>query len=140
MNKNLKICLILVTLIVVALLAAIWAIKYWSPPPPGGPPPPPIPGDIAWFYTAQAVISTINATLAIILLITYINLYRKIQLLFTIGLIIFSMVLLLHALASCPIVLWIFGFRAYGLGPFAMLPDLFTSLALTVLLYLTFKY
>jgi hypothetical protein len=140
MNKYLKISLILVTLVVLALLTAIWAIKYWSPPPPGGPPSPPIPGDIEWFYTAQAVISTINLTLSTILLITYINLYRKIQLLFTIGLIIFSMVLLLHALTTNPIVLWIFGFRAYGLGPFAMLPDLFTTLSLTVLLYLTFKY
>jgi hypothetical protein len=33
-----------------------------------------------------------------------------------------------------------FGFYAFGLGPFAMLPDLFTCLALTVLLYLTFEY
>ena len=75
MNKVLKTCLILLALIVLALLAAIWAIQYWSPPPPGGPPPPPVPGDIEWFYTAQAVISTINAALSIILLITYISLY-----------------------------------------------------------------
>jgi hypothetical protein len=33
-----------------------------------------------------------------------------------------------------------FGFFPAGLGPFAMLPDLFTLAALGVLLYLSFKY
>jgi hypothetical protein len=37
-------------------------------------------------------------------------------------------------------VIWAFGFRAFGLGPFAMLPDLFTFGALVVLLYLSIKY
>ena len=39
-----------------------------------------------------------------------------------------------------PLVHWIFGFRAVGLGPFAMLPDLFTCVALAILPYLTVKY
>jgi hypothetical protein len=33
-----------------------------------------------------------------------------------------------------------FGFMPFGLGPFAMLPDLFTLVALAVLVYLTTKY
>jgi hypothetical protein len=37
-------------------------------------------------------------------------------------------------------VIWAFGFRPFGLGPFAMLPDLFTLGALAVLLYLSVKY
>jgi len=97
-------------------------------------------GDIELFYTAKTVVSTVNATLLVFLLITYIDIYRKTQSEFTIGLIIFSMVLLLYALASNPLIHWIFGFRALGLGPFAMLPDLFTCIALAVLIYLTFKY
>jgi hypothetical protein len=36
--------------------------------------------------------------------------------------------------------MWTFGFRPFGLGPFAMLPDIFTCIALSVLLYLTIKY
>jgi len=48
--------------------------------------------------------------------------------------------LLLYTLVSNPIVIYISGFRAFGLGPFVMLPDLFASLALGVLLYLTLKY
>jgi hypothetical protein len=145
MNKGMKIWLILATLIVVAILAALWAsstflFPHYPPWEPRPRPPASIPGDIQFFYTAETVVSTINATLLIILLITYISIYQKTKSEFTIGLIIFSMVLLLYALASNPIIMWIFGFHAFGLGPFAMLPDLFTCVALIVLLYLTIKY
>ncbi len=184
MNNNVKIWLILATLVVMALLATFWAtsepigtplerqswgrwdftdeqrkeieqlirdmrerrasweeiraaveakLDEWDikPSPPG---------DIELFYTVKTVISTINATLLIFLLITYIDIYTKTKSEFTIGLIIFSMVLLLYALASNPLIQWTFGFRAFGLGPFAMLPDLFTCVALVVLLYLSVKY
>jgi hypothetical protein len=92
------------------------------------------------FYTIKTVISTINVTLLVFLLFTYVDIYRKTRSEFTIGLIIFSAVFLLNALASNPFVIWAFGFRPFGLGPFAMLPDLFTLAALTVLLYLSAKY
>ncbi|UCC33258.1 MAG: hypothetical protein JSW53_05680 [Candidatus Bathyarchaeota archaeon] len=97
-------------------------------------------GDIEFFYSAKAVVSTINITLLLFLLVTYIDLYTKTKSDFTIGLVIFSMILLFYALASNPIIHWVFGFRAVGLGPFAMLPDLFTCVALATLLYLTVKY
>ena len=144
MNKNVKIWLMLATLVAVALLAAFWATTYWSPPSPWEPREPrrdfPVRGDIELYYTVKTVISTVNATLLIFLLITYIGIYSKTKSEFTIGLIIFSMVLLFYALASNPLVHWTFGFRAFGLGPFAMLPDVFTCVALAVLLYLTVKY
>jgi len=38
------------------------------------------------------------------------------------------------------LVIRVFGFWPLGLGPFAMLPDLFTLGALAVLLYLSVKY
>ena len=144
MSRNVRIWLILATLIAVALLAAFWATNtYWPLPPPGESRPPPpriIQGDIELFYTAKTVISTVNVTLLICLLITYIGIYKKAPSEFTIGLIIFSAVLLFNALTSNPLIHWFFGFYAFGLGPFAMLPDLFTCIALAVLLYLTFKY
>jgi hypothetical protein len=147
MNKSMRIWLILVILIVVAILAALWATStFWFPRFPSSefrPPPRPatsIPGDLEFFYTLQTVVSTINATLLIFLLLIYISIYMKTRSQFTIGLIIFSMILLLYALTSNPLVTRIFGFRAFGLGPFAMLPDLFTCAALVVLLYLTLKY
>jgi len=144
MNKNMRTWLILATLIMVTILAAFWATStFWFPRSPWEhhlPPPYSIPGDIEFFYTAKTVVSTINVTLLIFLLVTYINIYRKTRSEFTIGLIIFSAVLLMNALASNPLVIWVFGFRAFGLGPFALLPDLFTFVALVVLLYLSIKY
>jgi len=150
MNKNVKILLMLATLVAVALLAAFWATTYVYPPSlqelleilnkNRNLPPRPARGDIELYYTLNTVISSINVTLLIFLLITYIGIYRKVKSEFTIGLIIFSMVLLFYALASNPMVHWAFGFRAFGLGPFAMLPNLFTCVALAVLAYLTVKY
>jgi len=145
MNKSMRIWLILATLIVVAILAELWAWStFWFPRYPWWAqrpwPPENIPGDIEFFYTAKTVVSTINVTLLVFLLLTYISIYRKTRSDFTIGLIIFSLVLLLNALASNPFVIWVFGFRPFGLGPFALLPDLFTFVALTVLLYLSIKY
>jgi len=101
---------------------------------------PPPPGDIELFYTVKTVVSTINVALVIILLFTYIEIYRKTKSDFTVGLIIFSMILLLYTVASNPIMHWAFGFHALGLGPFAMLPDLFACIALSVLLYLSVRY
>ena len=144
MNKSVRTWLVLATLIVVAILAALWATsRFRFPPSPWEhrwPPSHTIPGDIEFFYTAQTVVSTINVTLSVFLLLTYVSIYRKTRSEFTIGLIIFSMVFLLNALASNPFVMEVFGYRPIGLGPFALLPDLFTFVALAVLLYLSIKY
>jgi len=144
MNRNTRTWLILATLIVVAILAAFWATtRFWPPLSPWErhlPPQESIPGDIEFFYTAKTVVSTVNVTLLVILLITYFDIYRKTRSEFTIGLMIISAAFLLNALASNPLVTWGFGFRAFGLGPFALLPDLCTLGALTVLLYLSIRY
>jgi hypothetical protein len=144
MNENKRIWVLLVILTVVAILGALWATSaYWLPRflfQPRGPFHE-IPEDIEFFYTANTVISTVNVTLSVFLLITYIGMYRKTRSEFTIGLIIFSLVILLNALASNSFVMLAFGgFRPLGLGPFAFLPDLFTFVALVVLLYLSLRY
>jgi len=95
--------------------------------------------DIELFYKIKTILSSINATLLVFLLATYVDMYKKLKSEFTIGLILFSLILLLYALTSNPLLQWLFGYQAFGLGPFAMLPDLFTTLALAVLLYLTMK-
>jgi hypothetical protein len=146
MNNNLKIGLVItVVLVAIALLAAFWASATFPFPLSDlferrFPPPGEIFGDFEFFYVAQTVVSTVNVTLLIFLLVTYIDIYRRTRSQFTIGLIIFSLVFLLNALTANPIVMWVFGFRAFGLGPFALLPDLFEFVALTVLLYLSIKY
>jgi hypothetical protein len=140
MNKGIRAWLILATVIVVGILAAFWATSEVGPTPfpfQRREPPGAIPGDIEFFYTAKTVVSTINITLLIFLLLIYSSIYKKTRSEFTIGLMIFSAVLLLNALASNPLVIRAFGFRPFGLGPFALLPDLFTFVALIVLLYLS---
>lgn len=103
-------------------------------------PPPNIPiPDIELFYTAKSVISTVNVALVSILLLIYLDVYRKTKAQFALGLIIFSLVLLFYTLSSNPFMQTLFGFRAFGLGPFAMLPDAFTFVALIILLYLGLK-
>jgi hypothetical protein len=144
MNKSLRMWLIIVTIVVVAILTALWATsRQWfqfSPFERRLPPPRIIAGDIEFFYTAKTVVSTINVTLLVFLLLTYIDIYRKTRSDFTIGLTIFSAAFLLNALASNPLIVGVFGFQPFGLGPFALLPDLFTSVALAILLYLSIKY
>ena len=151
MKRNLKIAAMFTILVVVALASYLWATANFPTPAFE---PRRLPGDrfnpnMEWFssfvadielyYTLQTVISSINATLLVFLLITYLDIYKTLKSEFTVGLIIFSMILLLYALVSNPLMQSIFGFQAIGLGPFAMLPDLFTCLALAVLLYLTMK-
>jgi hypothetical protein len=146
MNKNVKIwSVIIVTLIAIALVAAFWASHAFpfplsEFPQRRLPPLENIRGDFEFFYIAQTVLSTVNVALLIFLLTMYIDIYRKTRSQFTFGLIIFSLVFLLRTLTANPLFMWVFGFRAFGLGPFALLPDLFEFVALSVLLYLSAKY
>lgn len=144
MNRSASYWLMLAILTVVAVLAAILAAsiflfpRYFPTPHVG--PPGNISGDIELFYTIKTVVSTINVTLLIFLLVTYVSIYQRTRSDFTIGLIIFSAAFLIDALLANPFIIYAFGFRPSGLGPFAMLPDLFTCAALFVLLYLSVKY
>jgi hypothetical protein len=143
MKKNQKAGIVFATVILVALLVAFLGITYVEPPRPPfelRPTFPPPPGDIQLYYGITVVLSTVNVALLIFLFSAYLGIYRKVKSDFTLGLMVFSIILLFYALSSNPLLQRVFGFRAFGLGPFAMLPDLFTCVALSVLLYLTFKY
>ncbi|MEM1586384.1 MAG: hypothetical protein QXX99_04935 [Candidatus Bathyarchaeia archaeon] len=103
-------------------------------------PPPNVPiPDLELFYTARSIITTVNVTLVLILLMVYMDAYKKTGAQFALGLIIFSLILLLYTLSSNPFIQMLFGFRAFGLGPFAMLPDMLALIALIILLYLSLK-
>ncbi len=145
MTRNTKIGLTLLVLATVAIASGVWAISYGERVSPWQPrfwplfPIERILEDLELFYTIKTIVSSVNVALLVMLLVTYVGIYRKTQSEFTVGLILFSMVLLLYAMVSNPIVQVAFGFYAFGLGPFAMLPDLFSLIASTVLLYLTLK-
>ncbi len=144
MNKRLKLGLIIAILVSVAIFAAFWTIisqqqipgfEQRRVPPPGF-----ISGDFEFFYGAFTIISTVNIALLVILTLIYINIYVKTRSQFTIGLIIFALVFLVKDLTSSPLITSLLGFRAYGLGPFELLPGLFECFALSILLYLSIKY
>ncbi len=143
MNSNLKIwTVVTITLVAIALLAGFWAVSTLPsslfpqrPMPPGV-----VRFDFEFFYVAQTVVSSVNVALLCYLLTTYIDIYRKIKSPFTFGLIVFSAVFLLRTLTANPLFMQVFGYVAFGLGPFALLPELFEFLALVVLLYLSVKY
>ncbi len=143
MSKNMKIVLVTVILICVALTAALLAThafyKPFSPLKPLSPPPNGNPGDFEVFYVAEAVVSTLNMALLVLLLITSADIFRKTRSKFTFGLLILSGAFLVNVLASSPLVIGAFGYHQEGLGPFALLPDLFELVVLCVLLYLSFE-
>jgi len=94
-------------------------------------------GDYEVYYTVKAVLASVNAFLLIVLSSIYWRVYRETGLEFSLGLVIFSVALLLYSLASNPLIVSVAGYRGSGLGPFAMLPDLFTCIASLTLLYIS---
>ena len=147
MNSNLKIWLVAVVIAVaaVACLAAFWAAYTFNQPrdyyPSIRTPPAQINvADFEFYYVAKTVVSTINIALLIVLVATYVSIYLKTKSEFTIGLLIFAVMFLVKDLASNPFVPGVFGFRLFGLGPFALLPDVFELIALSVLIYLSVEY
>ena len=94
-------------------------------------------GDLAIYYTVKAVLASVNAFLLIVLSSIYLKVYKDTGLEFSLGLVIFSVALLIYSLVSNPLLVSVAGYRASGLGPFAMLPDLFTCIASFTLLYIS---
>ena len=143
MSNRLKLGLIVAILVIVAVVAtfgALTLIQHHYAFERRAPSPSFVSGDLELFYIANTIISTINIALLAILILIYVNVYVKTRSPFTIGLVIFAFVFLVRDLTSSPFVTSIYGFRAYGLGPFAFLPSLFELVALSVLLYLSAKY
>jgi uncharacterized membrane protein len=94
-------------------------------------------GDYEIYYTIKAVLASVNAFLLLILSSIYWRVYRDTGLEFSLGLVVFSFALLLYSLVSNPLLVGAMGYRGSGLGPFAMLPDLFTCFASFTLLLIS---
>ena len=129
-----------------ATIGATLGLLYIKPPgdlnqgnPPTFPPTHPDPADRDRFVFAEGVITTINLTLSVVLMFVYVKIYRETKSEFTVSLIVVTLALFLYALFSNPLLPLLFGYRLFGLGPFTMLPDLFTTVALMVLLYVSLK-
>jgi len=145
MNKKSSIWLtIIFGLIIVSVLAAVWAILtldynaafHFRPQPL----PQVNPADLELYYIVRAVVSTVNIALLVFLIATYATLYSKTRSEFTIGLLIFSTAFLMKDILSSPFVIGAFRFQLAGLGPFALIEPVLELFALSVLLYLSVKY
>jgi hypothetical protein len=141
MNSNTKIWVVtIVTLVAIALVAALWASYSFTFPQRPLPRPNDVQGDLELYYIAQTVVSTVNVSLLIFLLTTYVDIYRRTRSQFTFGLIIFALAFFLRTVTANPLFMRAFGFAAFGLGPFALVPEIFELVALSILLYLSAKY
>ena len=90
-----------------------------------------------YLFIGKIVLSSVNTVLLTIVLVIYIGIYQKTTSQFSLGLIIFTIALILYSFSSNPLLQLFGGFRISGLGPFTMLPDLFTCIASAILLYLS---
>ena len=145
MGNRVKIGLIFTIVLLAAVLATVWVIAFSEPQSPffrerPGPQGGFVAGDLEFFYDAFAIISTVNIALLLVLTLFYVNVYLKTHSTFTVGLVIFALVFLVKDLTSSPLLTSFLGYNAYGLGPFALLPGLFECFALSVLLYLSYRY
>lgn len=144
MDRNQRIVIIVVAAIAVGVISLQLATPspysegMWTPRRGMGMGPG-MRGDLEVYYTAKILISSVNAVLLLGLLIIYIDIYNQVKSEFTVGLIVLNVALLLYALTSNPLLHRWLGFMGSGLGPFAMLPDLFTLFASAILLYLSLK-
>jgi hypothetical protein len=91
------------------------------------------------YYNIKVVLSVVNVALLASLLIIYVGIYREIRSKFTLGQILVILALLAYAITSNPALQLAFGYRAEGLGPFAMIPDLFAAIALSILLEMSLE-
>jgi len=90
-------------------------------------------------YTTSVVVISINVMLLIGLLWVYIDTYSKTNSSFMLGLIFFISVLLIQSLLSLPLIHILFGYTQYGLGPFGVIPYLFETIALIILMVLSME-
>ncbi|MCK5309926.1 MAG: hypothetical protein KAJ64_04705, partial [Thermoplasmata archaeon] len=97
------------------------------------------PEDRDRYISTKVAFCMINLVLSSILIMIYVKVYRETKAEFTIGLIIMMFSLFLYALLSNPLLPILFGYKVFGIGPFSMLPDLFSMVALSILLYLGLK-
>jgi hypothetical protein len=92
---------------------------------------------LPYYMKAKTILSSVNSVLLLSLFVTYLEIYRKTGSEFSLGLVIFSLAIFFNTITSNPLIHWFTGFPGSGLGPFTMLPDLFTCIASAILLYLS---
>lgn len=96
-------------------------------------------GQLASFMRGKTLIGLVNTVLLVYLFATYMDMYRKTKAGFTLGLVFLSGALLSYSLFTNPVLLSLSG-GGSGVAVvqyFNYLPDLFTTVASTILIYLS---
>lgn len=120
--------------LVIALFVSVVLPRYLFPAPV--PSRPPLPGPLI----VKTFFSTFTTVLLIMLLLTYVRIYRGLPNRFTLGLLGFIVSLMLYALTANPLIALLFGFHpSVTLGPFTFLPNLFASVSVIILLQQSYK-
>jgi small-conductance mechanosensitive channel len=91
------------------------------------------------YVILKSAVTVVNLVISSILIYLYFLTYRETRSQFTISLIIVMFAFFIYALTSNPLIISAFGYRGLGLGPFLIIPDLFTTIALATLLYISTK-
>ncbi len=140
MNNGQLIAILIVSVIAAAILGYVFAILTIPIVTVPSTPPPDIPPQIiASSIILKTIVSFINVALILLTLAIYLDIYRTIKSKFTLGLVTMLLLLLMYALTSNPLIHLRFGYQTIGLGPFAILPDIFTTIALLILFYLSLE-
>lgn len=98
-----------------------------------------ISSQLSTYIRGKTLISAVNVILLVYLFATYVDMYRQTKASFTLGLVFLSGALLSYSLFTNPVLLTVSG----GSGGirivryFNFLPDLFTTVASTILIYLS---
>lgn len=142
--KTLRIALIAAVVLGLAIVGYFAAayLTLATPLRPIGPPfgiRVPNPDELAEYIMIRTIVSTVNIGLSICLLIVYAGIYLRTRAQFTFGLVILAATLLLYAVTSNPLLLMLLWFRPHGFFSIMGLPELFTTVAVIVLLYLSLK-
>lgn len=90
------------------------------------------------YYTGSILI-TVNIMLLVGLLGIYLKTYAATHSSFMLGLTFFIGVLLVQSILSLPLLHTLFGYTFFGLGPFSILPHVFETIALIILIILSME-
>ena len=91
------------------------------------------------YLPVKTLFGLVNIGLIIPLLYIYSKLYRNVPNRFTLGLLMVMISLLLYAITAGPFMTHIFGLHSFNDGPLQFLPNLFTTLALIVLVKISLE-
>jgi hypothetical protein len=93
---------------------------------------------LVFYIKGRTVLALINTGLLLYLIAIYVGIYRETKSNFSLCLLLFSTTLLLYSVTSNPILIWLNGFQEVNiLSVFNFLPDIFTTLASAILIYLS---